>query len=448
MAYNSSILQKLFNKFNETSIIYDLKKLYGKTTDNCIEPALSNVKSSSNSICVCLLENLRYVNYIIYSLYDSDYLQKFNKPLISNSNVYPSYVVLLLVYNRLIDDIINNNLTNNVIDKQLYLKYVDIWKKINNNIQKLFNIIKNNNANIITYKELKGFEELNLFNIYGHDLYKPNSVQEIRNFIDLHKQTKQTFLFFSVNKVTQNLDYFINMYDHNYVTIFDNTEAYKIYNKISKVIANSNLNSIVINGLYNTKIELLKFPEEFISSSGIYGDVIQDVTINKYIIYENLEKYLNSEKFDIYVFKLNNFKNFPTVGSIRSSTLKGFYNYKNNGIFNNINFNMSEPFTLSNSNLFIKCKVYVGYLIKDYVDKKIENVNIISLFYKELNNLLTNIAWVDRQHTFKYPGQLYLIMNVINNAFIKLSKPYLNDNDVISIIEHLKLFNTKFVNIK
>ena len=27
MAYNSSILQKLFNKFNETSIIYDLKKI-------------------------------------------------------------------------------------------------------------------------------------------------------------------------------------------------------------------------------------------------------------------------------------------------------------------------------------------------------------------------------------------------------------------------------------
>lgn len=96
MAYNSSILQKLFNKFNETSIIYDLKKLYGKTTDNCIEPALSNVKSSSNSICVCLLENLRYVNYIIYSLYDSDYLQKFNKPLINNSNTYPILCIIII----------------------------------------------------------------------------------------------------------------------------------------------------------------------------------------------------------------------------------------------------------------------------------------------------------------------------------------------------------------
>ena len=30
MAYNSSILQKLFNKFNETSIIYDLKNYMGK----------------------------------------------------------------------------------------------------------------------------------------------------------------------------------------------------------------------------------------------------------------------------------------------------------------------------------------------------------------------------------------------------------------------------------
>lgn len=177
MAYNLSILQKLFNKFNETSIIYDLKKLYGKTTDNCIEPALSNVKSSSNSICVRLLENLRYVNYIIYSLYDSDYLQKFNKPLINNSNTYPSYVVVLLAYNRLIEDIINNKLTNNIIDTQLYLKYVYIWEKINNNIKKLFNLITNNSANIITYKELKGFEELNLFNIYGHDLYKPKYFQ-------------------------------------------------------------------------------------------------------------------------------------------------------------------------------------------------------------------------------------------------------------------------------
>jgi len=91
---------------------------------------------------------------------------------------------------------------------------------------------------------------------------------------------------------------------------------------------------------------------------------------------------------------------------------------------------------------------WIAHLLPLYGDKVIKNSQLYTLFYNEITKLLNNFnILITKSYTFKYNGQLYLIMNVINNTFIKLSKPYLNDNDVIKLTEHLKLFNTKFVNI-
>lgn len=155
-------------------------------------------------------------------------------------------------------------------------------------------------------------------------------------------------------------------------------------------------------------------------------------------------EYLDLTKYNVYVFEFNDFR---YKLSLNNNITNGFYNYKNIGIFNDFRFNKEHPFITSNSVTLLKCRSYILNL-QFYSNKIIKEPQLYILFYKETTKLLDHFKlFTTNSHTFKYDGLLYLIMNVINNTFIKLSKPYLNDNDVIKITEYLKLFNNKFVNI-
>ena len=439
MAYNSSTLQKLLREYNKSSIILDFQKLFAATRRNCVEPDLEYIKRINNSICIQLYENIRYAQYIIYSIYKSEYLQKFK---LNISNIMPDSCYLLGVYDKLIDDIINNNVEPIIMDKNVYTKYIDKLKEVNSNICMLSDKIKNNfnNTNIPV-------GTLNLFNIYEPDLYIPLTQLEIDNFINAFRYNNKKFLFFSENKKTKKLEYIIYTSNTKRFYIINNKKMLNTYSKNKVALSTILINSITINGQYNTKFELLKFPENFLHT---YNDILLQSFIDTYNIsvFQNVNtEYLDLTKYNIYVFELNKFHNkqYTIVG--KNDIVNGFYNfYKNIGIFNN--FNHSIPAITSNSvNLFI-CKSYIQHLLPLYGDKVIKNSQLYTLFYNEITKLLNNFnILITKSYTFKYNGQLYLIMNVINNTFIKLSKPYLNDNDVIKLTEHLNLFNTKFVNI-
>ena len=111
MAYNSPTLQKLLKEYNKSSIILDFQKLFAATRRNCVEPDLEYIKNINNSICTQLYENIRYAQYIIYSLYNSEYLQKHK---LNINNPIPASAYLIPVYNKLIEDIINNNVESSV----------------------------------------------------------------------------------------------------------------------------------------------------------------------------------------------------------------------------------------------------------------------------------------------------------------------------------------------
>lgn len=437
MAYNSSTLQKLLKEYNKSSIILDFQKLFAATRRNCVEPDLEHIKSINNSICIQLYENIRYVQYIIYSIYKSEYLQKFKLDL---SNIMPDSCYLLGAYDKLIDDIINNNVEPIVMDKNTYVKYIDKLKEVNSNICMLIDKIKNNfNNTHIPVGTLK------LFNIYKSELYIPLTSLEIDNFINDFRYNNKKFLFFSVNKKTEKLEYTIYTSNTKRFFIINNKKMLNTYSKNKVALSTIELNPITINGQYNTKFELLKFPENFIHT---YNDILLESFVDIYNIsvFQNVNtEYLDLTKYNIYVFELNKFHNKQYTLESKNDIVNGFYNfYKNIGIFNN--FNRSIPAITSNSvNLFI-CKSYIHQL-QLYSDKVIKNSQLFRLFYDETTKLLDNFNLITtKSYTFKYDCQLYLIMNVINNTFIKLSKTYLNDNDVINITEHLKLFNRKFVN--
>lgn len=101
MAYNSSTLQKLLKDYNKSSIILDFQKLFAATRRNCVEPDLEYIKSIDNSICTQLYENIRYAQYIIYSLYNSEYLQKFK---VNINNPIMGVCYLIPAYDKLIED--------------------------------------------------------------------------------------------------------------------------------------------------------------------------------------------------------------------------------------------------------------------------------------------------------------------------------------------------------
>lgn len=187
MAYNSPSLQKLLKEYNKSSIILDFQKLFAATRRNCVEPDLEYIKSINNSICIQLYENIRYAQYIIYSLYNSEYLQKHK---LNINNPIPASGYLIPVYNKLIEDIINNNVESSVIDRVAYVKYIDKLKEVNSNICTLIDRIKNNFNN--THIQVG---TLKLFNIYESELYIPSSVSEIDNFINAFRYNKKNFYF-------------------------------------------------------------------------------------------------------------------------------------------------------------------------------------------------------------------------------------------------------------
>ena len=436
MAYNSSTLQKLLKEYNKSSIILDFQKLFVATRRNCVEPDLEHIKSINNSICIQLYENIRYVQYIIYSIYKSEYLQQFKLDL---SNIMPGSCYLLGAYDKLIDDIINNNVEPIIMDKNMYTKYIDKLKEVNSNISMLINKIKNNFNN--TYIPVGA---LNFFNIYESELYVPLATSEIVNFIDAFRYNNKKFLFFSVNKKTEKLEYLIYTSNNKRFYIINNKKILNNYSKNKNVLSTIELKHIRINGQYNTEFELLKFPENFIHS---YNDILESfIDIYNIPVFQNVNtEYLDLTKYNIYVFELNKFHNEQYTIACKNDVANGFYNFhKNIGIFNN--FNRSIPAITSNTVTLYICRSYIRQL-QLYGNKPIKNSKLSVLFYDETTKLLDIFnSLISKQYTIKYNSQVYLIMNVINNTFIKLSKPYLNDNDVINIIEYLKLFNRKFVN--
>lgn len=437
MAYNSSTLQKLLKEYNKSSIILDFQKLFAATRRNCVEPDLEYIKSIDNSICTQLYENIRYVQYIIYSLYNSEYLQKCK---LNINNPIPASAYLIPVYNKLIEDIINNNIESSVIDRVAYVKYIDKLKEVNSNICTLINRIKNNFNN--THIQVG---TLKLFNIYESELYIPSSVSEIDNFINAFRYNNKKFLFFSVNKKTKKLEYTIYTSNTKRFFIINNKKCLNTYSKNKGALSTLELTPITINGQYNTKFELLKLPENFIHT---YDNILLESFVYTFNIPEfqnDNTEYLDLTKYNVYVFELNNFHNKQYILEGKNDVANGFYNFhKNIGIFNN--FNRSIPAITSNTVTLYICRSYIRQL-QLYGNKPIKNSKLTVLFYDETTKLLDIFnSLISKQYTIKYNSQVYLIMNVINNTFIKLSKPYLNDNDVINIIEYLKLFNRKFVN--
>lgn len=198
MAYNSSTLQKLLREYNKSSIILDFQKLFAATRRNCVEPDLEYIKRINNSICIQLYENIRYAQYIIYSIYKSEYLQKFK---LNISNIMPDSCYLLGVYDKLIDDIINNKVEPIIMDKNVYTKYIDKLKEVNSNICMLSDKIKNNfnNTNIPV-------GTLNLFNIYESELYIPLTQLEIDNFINAFRYNNKNFYFLVKIRKRKNLN--------------------------------------------------------------------------------------------------------------------------------------------------------------------------------------------------------------------------------------------------
>lgn len=437
MAYNSSTLQKLLKEYNKSSIILDFQKLFAATRRNCVEPDLEYIKSIDNSICTQLYENIRYAQYIIYSLYNSEYLQKCK---LNINNPIPASAYLIPVYNKLIEDIINNNIESSVIDRVAYVKYIDKLKEVNSNICTLINRIKNNfNNTHIPVGTLK------LFNIYESELYIPSSVSEIDNFINAFRYNNKKFLFFSVNKKTKKLEYTIYTSNTKRFFIINNKKCLNTYSKNKGALSTLELTPITINGQYNTKFELLKLPENFIHT---YDNILLESFVYTFNIPEfqnDNTEYLDLTKYNVYVFELNNFHNKQYILEGKNDVANGFYNFhKNIGIFNN--FNRSIPAITSNTVTLYICRSYIRQL-QLYGNKPIKNSKLTVLFYDETTKLLDIFnSLISKQYTIKYNSQVYLIMNVINNTFIKLSKPYLSDNDVINIIEYLKLFNRKFVN--
>ena len=437
MAYNSSTLQKLLKEYNKSSIILDFQKLFAATRRNCVEPDLEYIKSIDNSICTQLYENIRYAQYIIYSLYNSEYLQKCK---LNINNPIPVSAYLIPVYNKLIEDIINNNIESSVIDRVAYVKYIDKLKEVNSNICTLINRIKNNFNN--THIQVG---TLKLFNIYESELYIPSSVSEIDNFINAFRYNNKKFLFFSVNKKTKKLEYTIYTSNTKRFFIINNKKCLNTYSKNKGALSTLELTPITINGQYNTKFELLKLPENFIHT---YDNILLESFVYTFNIPEfqnDNTEYLDLTKYNVYVFELNNFHNKQYILEGKNDVANGFYNFhKNIGIFNN--FNRSIPAITSNTVTLYICRSYIRQL-QLYGNKPIKNSKLTVLFYDETTKLLDIFnSLISKQYTIKYNSQVYLIMNVINNTFIKLSKPYLNDNDVINIIEYLKLFNRKFVN--
>jgi hypothetical protein len=437
MAYNSSTLQKLLKEYNKSSIILDFQKLFAATRRNCVEPDLEYIKSIDNSICTQLYENIRYAQYIIYSLYNSEYLQKCK---LNINNPIPASAYLIPVYNKLIEDIINNNIESSVIDRVAYVKYIDKLKEVNSNICTLINRIKNNFNN--THIQVG---TLKLFNIYESELYIPSSVSEIDNFINAFRYNNKKFLFFSVNKKTKKLEYTIYTSNTKRFFIINNKKCLNTYSKNKGALSTLELTPITINGQYNTKFELLKLPENFIHT---YDNILLESFVYTFNIPEfqnDNTEYLDLTKYNVYVFELNNFHNKQYILEGKNDVANGFYNFhKNIGIFNN--FNRSIPAITSNTVTLYICRSYIRQL-QLYGNKPIKNSKLTVLFYDETTKLLDIFnSLISKQYTIKYNSQVYLIMNVINNTFIKLSKPYLNDNDVINIIEYLKLFNRKFVN--
>ena len=437
MAYNSSTLQKLLKEYNKSSIILDFQKLFTATRRNCVEPDLEYIKSIDNSICTQLYENIRYAQYIIYSLYNSEYLQKCK---LNINNPIPASAYLIPVYNKLIEDIINNNIESSVIDRVAYVKYIDKLKEVNSNICTLINRIKNNFNN--THIQVG---TLKLFNIYESELYIPSSVSEIDNFINAFRYNNKKFLFFSVNKKTKKLEYTIYTSNTKRFFIINNKKCLNTYSKNKGALSTLELTPITINGQYNTKFELLKLPENFIHT---YDNILLESFVYTFNIPEfqnDNTEYLYLTKYNVYVFELNNFHNKQYILEGKNDVANGFYNFhKNIGIFNN--FNRSIPAITSNTVTLYICRSYIRQL-QLYGNKPIKNSKLTVLFYDETTKLLDIFnSLISKQYTIKYNSQVYLIMNVINNTFIKLSKPYLNDNDVINIIEYLKLFNRKFVN--
>lgn len=437
MAYNSSTLQKLLKEYNKSSIILDFQKLFAATRRNCVEPDLEYIKNINNSICTQLYENIRYAQYIIYSLYNSEYLQKYK---LNINNPIPASGYLIPVYNKLIEDIINNNVESSVIDRVVYVKYIDKLKEVNSNICTLINRIKNNFNN--THIQVG---TLKLFNIYESELYIPSSVSEIDNFINAFRYNNKKFLFFSVNKKTKKLEYTIYTSNTKRFFIINNKKCLNTYSKNKGALSTLELTPITINGQYNTKFELLKLPENFIHT---YDNILLESFVYTFNIPEfqnDNTEYLDLTKYNVYVFELNNFHNKQYILEGKNDVANGFYNFhKNIGIFNN--FNRSIPAITSNTVTLYICRSYIRQL-QLYGNKPIKNSKLTVLFYDETTKLLDIFnSLISKQYTIKYNSQVYLIMNVINNTFIKLSKPYLNDNDVINIIEYLKLFNRKFVN--
>ena len=437
MAYNSPTLQKLLKEYNKSSIILDFQKLFAATRRNCVEPDLEYIKNINNSICTQLYENIRYAQYIIYSLYNSEYLQKHK---LNINNPIPASGYLIPVYNKLIEDIINNNVESSVIDRVVYVKYIDKLKEVNSNICTLINRIKNNFNN--THIQVG---TLKLFNIYESELYIPSSVSEIDNFINAFRYNNKKFLFFSVNKKTKKLEYTIYTSNTKRFFIINNKKCLNTYSKNKGVLSTLELTPITINGQYNTKFELLKLPENFIHT---YDNILLESFVYTFNIPEfqnDNTEYLDLIKYNVYVFELNNFHNKQYILESKNDVANGFYNFhKNIGIFNN--FNRSIPAITSNTVTLYICRSYIRQL-QLYGNKPIKNSKLSVLFYDETTKLLDIFnSLISKQYTIKYNSQVYLIMNVINNTFIKLSKPYLNDNDVINIIEYLKLFNRKFVN--
>lgn len=437
MAYNSPTLQKLLKEYNKSSIILDFQKLFAATRRNCVEPDLEHIKSINNSICIQLYENIRYAQYIIYSLYNSEYLQKHK---LNINNPIPDSGYLIPVYNKLIEDIINNNVESIVIDRVAYVKYIDKLKEVNSNICTLIDRIKNNFNNIhIQVGTLK------LFNIYESELYIPLTPSEIDIFINAFRYNNNKFLFFSVNKKTKKLEYTIYTSNTKRFYIINNKKMLNTYSKNKVALSTLELTPITINGQYKTKFELLKLPENFIHT---YDNILLESFVYTFNIPEfqnDNTEYLDLTKYNVYVFELNNFHNKQYTLEGKNDVANGFYNfYKNIGIFNN--FNHSIPFISSNCVTLYICRSYIRQL-QLYGNKPIKNSKLSVLFYDETTKLLDIFnSLISKQYTIKYNSQVYLIMNVINNTFIKLSKPYLNDNDVINIIEYLKLFNRKFVN--
>lgn len=437
MAYNSSTLQKLLKEYNKSSIILDFQKLFTATRRNCVEPDLEYIKSIDNSICTQLYENIRYAQYIIYSLYNSEYLQKCK---LNINNPIPASAYLIPVYNKLIEDIINNNIESSVIDRVAYVKYIDKLKEVNSNICTLINRIKNNFNN--THIQVG---TLKLFNIYESELYIPSSVSEIDNFINAFRYNNKKFLFFSVNKKTKKLEYTIYTSNTKRFFIINNKKCLNTYSKNKGALSTLEITPITINGQYNTKFELLRFPENFIHT---YDNILLESFVYTFNIPEfqnDNTEYLDLTKYNVYVFELNNFHNKQYILEGKNDVANGFYNFhKNIGIFNN--FNRSIPAITSNTVTLYICRSYIRQL-QLYGNKPIKNSKLTVLFYDETTKLLDIFnSLISKQYTIKYNSQVYLIMNVINNTFIKLSKPYLNDNDIINIIEYLKLFNRKFVN--